>query len=67
MATRHIMVHFDSEYLETCARIRNVTLSTLLRRLVDAIDRDQLVLAVLDDEERYRRHERHQHCFRSNA
>ena len=52
-------IKVDSEYLTACARIRNITLTTLVRELVQAIDQDQLVGAVLDDDgkrirERYR-------------
>lgn len=36
-------------YLISCAKIRNVSVPTLVRELIDVIARDQLVLATLDD------------------
>lgn len=38
------------EYFESCARIRDITKTSLLNRLIDVIGRDQLVLGVLDDD-----------------
>jgi hypothetical protein len=61
---KHIGVEIDSDYLLACARIRNITMTTLVRRLMQVIDRDQLVLAVLDDEDNYHERERYQHQFR---
>lgn len=60
---KQVFLEVDSDYLLACARIRNVSLTALLRKLVQAIDEDQLVLAVLDDEHNYRHHERYQHRF----
>ena len=50
----HINSSLDTEteagrYLVACARIRNIAVATLVHRLIDVIGRDQLVLAVLDD------------------
>lgn len=61
---KHVMVDVESEYMNACARIRNVTMTTLVRRLVQAIEEDQLVLAILDDADRYQERERYQHNFR---
>ena len=36
-------------YLHTCARIRGISLTALLTRLVDLVGQDQLVASVLDD------------------
>lgn len=36
-------------YLHSCARIRGISLTALLTRLVDLIGQDQLVASVLDD------------------
>lgn len=52
----HINVYLATEsepgqYLVKCARIRNVTVSHLVNRLVLRTASDQLVQAVLDDEE----------------
>lgn len=38
------------DYLETCARIRNISKSSLMRRLLSTITNDQLVLSILDDD-----------------
>lgn len=59
-----VNVNVESDYIVACARIRDVTVTTLVRRLVQAIEEDQLVLAVLDDAEDYQRRERYQHSFR---
>lgn len=55
----------DWQYMIACARIRDLTLPSLIKRLVTVIARDQLVLAVLDDdgEQRLNR-ERYEHRFR---
>lgn len=39
-------------YFEACARVRNISKTRLMNRLVAAIGRDQLVLSVLDDDSR---------------
>ena len=66
----------DYAYLETCARLRHISVSRLLLRLVRVVAHDQLVLSVLDDNSqiaprlpdernsskyRYRKHQRHLH------
>lgn len=50
----HIGYTDGESYLIACARIRNVSVATLVRELIDVIARDQLVLATLDDEEKPR-------------
>lgn len=40
----------DGDYLERCARIRKISRHRLVRRLIEAIAKDQLVLGILDDE-----------------
>lgn len=40
----------DLEYLEACARIRDITARSLVRRLLTVIARDQMVACILDDE-----------------
>ncbi len=40
----------DTEYLRACARIRNISLTSLIKRLVDTIADGQLVASVLDDD-----------------
>ena len=41
-------------YLQECARIRHISVTRLVTRVIDAIARDQLVLAVLDDDSKPR-------------
>ena len=43
-------------YLQECARIRNISVTRLATRLINAIARDQLVLAILDDDSKPVRH-----------
>ena len=40
----------DLEYLQSCARIRHISTTRLVMRLIRVIARDQLVLSVLDDD-----------------
>jgi hypothetical protein len=40
----------ESDYLKSCARIRKITMAALVRKLINKISDDQLVLAVLDDD-----------------
>lgn len=61
---KQIFITVDSDYLAACARIRNVSLTGLVHRLIHVIDRDHLVLAILDDEDHYREKERYKHSFR---
>jgi hypothetical protein len=61
---KHIAVEVESDYLIACARIRNISTTKLVHKLMKAIAQDQLVLAVLDDEEQYGERERYQHRFR---
>jgi hypothetical protein len=46
------------EYLDACARIRNISTSRLCSRLLTTIADNQMVLAVLDDDSRPRREKR---------
>jgi hypothetical protein len=49
---RHLNIEISDphfEYLDACARIRGVTMSGLVGRLLHTIAEDQLVLSVLDD------------------
>jgi hypothetical protein len=39
----------QSAYFSACARARNVSVSALMKRIVDAITKDDLVLSILDD------------------
>lgn len=52
MRSRKITIVFASEqnqYLTACARIRDICVTALIRRLVEVICRDQMVAAILDD------------------
>lgn len=40
----------ESNYFRACARIRDIAPGSLVRRLINAIATDQLVLPILDDE-----------------
>jgi hypothetical protein len=42
-------------YLVACARLRNINMSSMIRLLVSQVAEDQLVRAVLDDEEGFQR------------
>ncbi len=50
-------------YLVSCARIRKIAVSVMVRRMVDVIADEQLVLSILDDESRPSRNPS-EHCFR---
>lgn len=51
------------EYMISCARIRNMTVTAMVREIVEKVAQDQLVLAVLDDDGRHR-HTRYQRKFK---
>jgi hypothetical protein len=54
-------------YLIACARIRDVTVTHLMREVIDVVTKDQLITAVLDDDSRRRHHDednRYLHRFR---
>lgn len=40
----------EDEYLVSCARIRDIAVSRLVKELLHIILRDQLITAILDDE-----------------
>jgi hypothetical protein len=66
----HISVDRSSEsgqYLVSCARIRDVAVATLINRLLKTIGNDQLVQAILDDEDRLTVRNRGDHRFREMA
>ena len=60
------------EYMESCARIRKISCTRLMERVLKTVCNDQLVLSVLDDDSRQERilpgehsrsnfHRRHKH------
>jgi len=50
-----------ADYLDKCARIRNISRASLLRRLFDTIAMDQLVGSILDDEDAMRERRKGEH------
>ena len=44
----------DRAYLDSCSRIRDISLSALLRRIITTITTDQMVGAILDDSDQPR-------------
>lgn len=71
MTTFHVTHKFDLEdegghYMVACARIRDITLTELVRRLLRVVSEDQLVLAILDDDSK-REHNRYQRGYKEAA
>ena len=61
----NVSVKIDSDYLIACARIRNVSVTGLVRELMETITEDQLIRAILDDEGRHiRKRYQHRYCVR---
>lgn len=52
------------DYLASCARIRDITLTALITKLIETIAQDQLVLSILDDDSRPAPREKGKHGFR---
>ena len=64
---RHVTIPLEGEalqYFEACARIRNVALSVLFRRLSASIAADYMVEGVLDDADQLRALEKSDHRYR---
>lgn len=53
----------DLEYFLACARIRDISPTTLGRRLIAAICADLLVVSVLDDGDNYRSRSKGEHKY----
>ena len=53
----------EGRYLVSCARIRDVTVTHLVKKVIDLVVQDQLVEAVLDDNGR-RAGDKYVHRFR---
>jgi hypothetical protein len=50
---RHFAAEVDtktSEYLNECASIRGISMGALVRRLLETIANDRMVLSILDDD-----------------
>lgn len=73
MARRNINVdpfEQDSEedrYLMACAKLRNITLHALVRRLLRTIAEDQMVPAILDDAQHLQTRDPGEHRFRGDS
>jgi hypothetical protein len=55
----------DGMYFDSCARIRNISLSSLVRRLLDMIAEDQMVASILDDGDAILQRRRSEHSYRT--
>lgn len=51
-------------YFEACARVRNISKTRLMNRLINVIGRDQLVLSVLDDDSKPEPKAKGEHGYR---
>jgi hypothetical protein len=51
-------------YLMACSRIRDITVRSLTRRLVDVIAEDRLVSAVLDDGDTIQQRKQGEHRYK---
>ncbi len=56
----------SDDYLRSCARIRRISVSSLLRRLMHHIADDQMVASILDDEDSFTRR-KSEHHYRGPA
>jgi hypothetical protein len=54
----------DIEYFRTCARIRNISLQSLMKRVVIAIAEDHLVQSILDDADDMTSRRKGEHRYR---
>ena len=54
-------------YFDACARLRDISKTALLTRLIDVIGRDQLVLSILDDDSKpqHRKKGAHRYCSKT--
>jgi hypothetical protein len=73
MAKRNFNVEpFDQDsdedrYIATCAKIRNISLHALVKRLLKVIAKDQMVAAILDDTNHLQEREPGEKRFRRDA
>lgn len=54
-------------YYLACARIRDISMSALVKRLIEAIAEDQLVTAILDDDSSKQRRRGEHRYYTSNS
>lgn len=60
-------IDLDSDagrYFTSCARIRNICMRSLMKRVIDVIAHDQLMTAILDDDGRTMVLHKGEHRFR---
>jgi hypothetical protein len=55
----------EEAYLHACARIRDVAIKPLARRVLLSVLRDQLIASVLDDETNLRKRAQGEHRYRT--
>lgn len=53
----------EERYLQACARIRNVSVRTLIRRLLEEITKSQMVEAILDDNGETMKRRKGEHAY----
>ncbi len=54
----------QEDYFDTCARLRDISKTTLVRRLLKVIAEDQLVLSILDDDSKRGSKKKGEHSYR---
>jgi hypothetical protein len=55
----------NGRYLLACARIRNISVRSLLRRLISDVAEDQLIPSILDDADDMKARRKGEHQYRS--
>ena len=56
----------DAEYFDACARIRNISHRSLIRRVLGTIAEDCMVANILDDQDDMRTRRKGEHRYRSS-
>jgi len=54
-------------YFDACARIRDISKTALITKLLDVIARDQLVLSILDDDSKPSPKRKYERSYRPRA
>lgn len=54
-------------YFDACARMRDISVTALMTKLLDVIGRDQLVLSILDDDSKPAPKKKHEQGYRPRA
>ena len=64
----HIRINDETaDYLDKCARVRNISRASLLRRLFDTIAEDQLAAGILDDADTLRERRKGERYFKDHG